>query len=240
MSTKNNTYLMTSEQVKRQLKSVDIDKPEIKHRLLNFVEQIQILDHVTKSVGLVKEGFSFINRIPWNTIFSKLEATDKDSAKLEEVELKDISKTIFQSYNQLENELVPQLQKLRNNWMLEVLLIEFVFLSLLTLAVAGITHIQGVWDLSHISFSLQPVLYERPIFSLLTGVFLFVGFVWIHFSIRYFVAEQFVRKLRKEVSEFDLVNAFLKNTRMRHSIFRPDIIGWGWLSRKSLLKKNIT
>lgn len=69
MSTKNNTYLMTSEQVKRQLKSVDIDKPEIKHRLLNFVEQIQILDHVTKSVGLVKEGFSFINRIPWNTIF---------------------------------------------------------------------------------------------------------------------------------------------------------------------------
>lgn len=172
--------------------------------------------------------------------FSKLEATDKDSAKLEEVELKDISKTIFQSYNQLENELVPQLQKLRNNWMLEVLLIEFVFLSLLTLAVAGITHIQGVWDLSHISFSLQPVLYERPIFSLLTGVFLFVGFVWIHFSIRYFVAEQFVRKLRKEVSEFDLVNAFLKNTRMRHSIFRPDIIGWGWLSRKSLLKKNIT
>lgn len=236
MSTVNDKNLMTGVQVKRQLKSINTDKHDIKNSLLNIVERFQCLDHVAKSVGLVKEGFSFINRVSWKTVFSKLEHPDKN--ELEEIKLKDISEVISQSLNQLENELVPQLQKWRNNWMFEVILIEFVFLSLLTLAVAGVTHLQGLWSLSNISFSVQPFLYERPIFSLLAGTLLFVSFIWIHFNIRHFVAAQFVRKLNKEASEFDLAGAFLKNTRIQHSIFRPDIIGWNWLSRKCLLKTN--
>ena len=227
---------MSGVQVKRQLKSINTDKHDIKNSLLNIVERFQCLDHVAKSIGLLKEGFSFINRVSWKTVLSKLEHPDKN--ELEEIKLKDISEVISQSLNQLENELVPQLQKWRNNWMFEVILIEFVFLSLLTLAVAGVTHLQGLWNLSNISFSVQPFLYERPIFSLLAGTLLFVSFIWIHFNIRHFVAVQFVRKLNKEASEFDLAGAFLKNTRIQHSIFRPDIIGWNWLSRKCLLKTN--
>lgn len=236
MSTVNDKNLMTGVQVKRQLKSINTDKHDIKNSLLNIVERFQCLDHVAKSIGLLKEGFSFINRVSWKTVLSKLEHPDKN--ELEEIKLKDISEVISQSLNQLENELVPQLQKWRNNWMFEVILIEFVFLSLLTLAVAGVTHLQGLWNLSNISFSVQPFLYERPIFSLLAGTLLFVSFIWIHFNIRHFVAAQFVRKLNKEASEFDLAGAFLKNTRIQHSIFRPDIIGWNWLSRKCLLKTN--
>ena len=236
MSTANDTSLITSVQVKSQLKSIHTDKPDIKNSLLNLVEQFQCLDHIAKSIGLVKDGFSFVNRVSWKTVLSKLEKSEKDENELEEIKLKDILEIISQSSNQLENELVPQLQKWRNNWMLEVILIEFVFLGLLTLAVAGVTHLQGLWRLSSISFSVQPFLYERPIFSLLAGILLFVSFIWIHFSVRHFVARQFVTKLNKETSEFDLAGAFLKNTRIQHSIFRPDIIGWGWLSRKCLVK----
>ena len=97
---------------------------------------------------------------------------------------------------------------------------------------------QGLWSLSNISFSVHPFLYERPVFSLLAGILFFVGFIWIHFNVRHFVAAQLVRKLNKEASEFDLAGAFLKNTRIQHSIFRPDIIVWNWLSRKCLLKTN--
>lgn len=232
MSTVNDKNLMTGVQVKRQLKSINTDKHDIKNSLLNIVERFQCLDHVAKSIGLVKDGFSFINRVSWKTVLSKLEYPDKN--ELEEIKLKDISEVISQSLNQLEYELVPQLQKWRNNWMFEVILIEFVFLSLLTLAAAGITHLQGLWSLSNMSFSVQPFLYERPIFSLLAGTLLFVSFIWIHFNIRHFVAAQFVRKLNKDTSEFDLAGAFLKNTRIQHSIFRPDIIGWNWLSRKRI------
>ncbi len=238
MSNSNDTNLMTSVQVKRQLKSVNTDKPDIKNSLLSLVDQFQCLDHIAKSVGLIKGSFSFVNRVSWGTVLSNLKKSNEGEDKAEDIKLNDIIETVSHSSNQLEHELIPQLQKWRNNWMLEVILIEFVFLSLLTLAVAGVTHIQGVWDLSNMSFSVQPFLYERPIFSLITGVILFISFIWMHFIIRHFVAGQFVRKLNKEESEFDLAGAFLKNTRMHHSIFRPDIIGWNWLSQKCLLKKN--
>ena len=238
MSNSNDTNLMTSAQVKRQLKSVNTEKLDIKDSLLNLVDQFQCLDHIAKSVGLIKDGFSFVNRVSWGTVLSNLEKSNEGEDKAEDIKLNDIIETVSHSSNQLEHELIPLLQKWRNNWMLEVILIEFVFLSLLTLAVAGVTHIQGVWNLSNMSFSVQPFLYERPIFSLITGVILFISFIWIHFMIRLFVAGQFVRKLNKEGSEFDLAGAFLKNTRIQHSIFRPDIIGWNWLSQKCLLKKN--
>jgi len=57
------------------------------------------------------------------------------------------------------------------------------------------------------------------------------------FCIRRIVAKQVATKINREISEFDLAAAFLKNTRSQHSIFRADSIGWGWLSRKCLLKR---
>lgn len=239
MSIINNENLMTCVQVKSKLKSIDTEQSDIKIRLIDLVEQFQCLDRVANSIGLVKEGFSFVNRVSWENVLSKLGRTDKNKDELEEVKIQDILGVISQSSNQLKNELVPQLQRLRNNWMLDVIVIEFVILCLLALVVGGITHIQGLWNLSNISFSVTPFLYERPIFSLVAGLLLFFSFIWMHFSLRYFVASQFVRKLNKEETEFDLASAFLKNTRIQHSIFRPDIIGWNWLSRKCLLKSNL-
>lgn len=236
MSTVNDTNSMTSVQVKRRLKSIHTDKREIKSSLLKIVEQFQCLDHIARSIGLVKEGFSFAKRVSWQPVLSALDMTENDENVKDTINLQYISETFSTSSSQLENDLIPKLHKWRNNWMLEVILIEFVFLGLLSLAVAGVTHIQGLWSLSNTSISLQPFFYERPVFSLITGVLLFISFVVIHFSIRNFVAEQFVMKLNKNNSEFDLAAAFLKNTRIQHSIFRPDIIGWGWLNRKCLQK----
>jgi hypothetical protein len=237
MSGSNDKNLMTTVQIKRQLKSIHTDKSDIKDSLLNLLEQSQCLDSIAKSVGLVKEGFSFVSRVSWKTILSNLEQSDKNENGSEEIKLNEIIEIVSQSSNQLENELIPQLQKYRNYWMLEVILIECVFLGLLGLAVAGVTHIQGVWSLSSTTISVQPFLYERPVFSLITSVMLFFSFVVMHFSIRNFIAEKFVRKLKNESSEFDLAGAFLKNTRIQHSIFRPDIIGRGWLSRKCIFDK---
>lgn len=236
MSTVNDTNSMTSVQVKRRLKSIHTDKREIKSSLLKIVEQFQCLDHIARSIGLVKEGFSFAKRVSWQPVLSALDMAENDENVKDTINLQYISETFSTSSDQLENELVPQLQKWRNDWMLQVVLIEFVFLGLLSLAIAGVTHLKGLWSLSNFSISFQPLFYERPVFSLITGVLLFISFAWIHFSIRHFVAGQFVRKLSKEASEFDLAGAFLKNTRIQHSIFRPDIIGWGWLSRKCLVK----
>ena len=229
MSIINNENLMTSEQLKRQLKSIDTEQSEIKNRLLSFIEQFQSLDKTAKSMGLIKKDFSFVNRVSWDSILSALAASENVENKL-----KDISEVILSSYNQLENEIVPKLQRIRNSWMFEVILIEFVVLGLLGLVAAGFTHVLGIWDISNISFSVQPLLYERPIFCFITFFVLFTGFVVMHFSIRNFVASRIIRKLKKENSEFDLIGAFLKNTGFIHSIFRPNIVGFYWVNRNML------
>lgn len=238
MSENDDKNLMTVVQIKRQLESINTAKPDIKDSLLKLLEQSHCLDHIAKSIGLVKEGFYFVNRVSWKTILSKLEQPGKNENGAEEFKLDEVVESVSQSSNQLENELIPQLRRLRNSWMFEVILIECVFLGLFSLLIAGVTHMQGIWSLQNITFSLQPFLYERPVFSLLATAMLFISFLLIHFSIRNFVAEKIVRKLKRGTSEFDLAGAFLKNTRIQHSIFRPDIIGWGWLSRKCLLKNN--
>ena len=235
MSNTNDTNLMTSAQVKKQLKSVSTEKMDIKNSLLNIVEQFQCLDRIAKSVGLIKEGFSFVNRVSWKSVLSKLEQP-VDSENKNDIELNYIIEAISESSNQLEHELIPQLQKLRNNWMFEVMLIESVLLSLLVLIIAGFTHLQGLWTLSNINISIQPFIYERPVFSLITGGGLFISYLVMHFNIRNFVAGQLAAKLKKESTEFDFSNAFLKNTRIQHSIFRPDIIGWNRMTKKRLQK----
>lgn len=236
MSAINDTKLMTSAHLKRQINSVSTDKLDIKHSLLDVVERFQCLDRVAKSTGLIAGSFSFVNRVAWEPVISALE---KPGSEPEAIKLKDIIETVSQSTDQLKNELVPQLQKWRNKWMLQVILIEFLFLALLTFAIAGVTHSQGLWSLSNISISFQTFFYERPVFSLLAGILSLLSFVVIHFSIRNFVARQLVKTISKEESEFDLAGAFLKNTAIQHSIFRPDIIGWNWLSRKCLVKAHL-
>jgi len=235
MSNTNDTILMTGAQVKKQLNSVSTEKLDIKNNLLNIIEQFQCFDYIAKSIGLIKEGFSFVNRVPWKSVLSKLEQP-VDSENKNDIELNYIIEAITESSNQLEHELIPQLQKWRNNWMFQVILIDFVFLSLLVLIVAGLTHLQGLWTLSNINISIQPFIYERPAFSLIAGGILFISYLVMHFNIRNFVARQLAAKLKNESTEFDFAKALLKNTRIQHSIFRPDIIGWNWMTKKCLAK----
>lgn len=237
MSNKNDENVMTYTQIERQLKNLDTDQSEIKKSFLELVKQFQCLDRIAKSIGLTKDGFSFLNRVAWKTILSKLEYSETNENKSDEVKVQSVLDIFSQSSNQLENELIPQLQKLRNSWMIKVLLIEFMILGLVGLSVAGTIYINGLWSVSNFTISFQSFLYERPVFSLIVLSFLFFSFVLLHFKIRGFVAKQSAKKLNEQSSEFDLANAFLKNTRLQHSIFRPDIIGWGWLNRKCLLKK---
>ena len=239
MSDENDINVMTCAQIEKQLKNIDSSQSDVKNSLLVLVKQFQCLDRIAKSIGLLKKDFTFANRVAWKSIFSNLENSDTPENKAEEVKVQSVLDVFSQSSEQLEHELIPQLQKLRNKWMISVLLIEIIILGLVGLSVAGAIYMNGLWSLSNFIPAIQTFLYERPVFSLVAfGVICFC-FVRLHFKIRSFVAKQLVKKVNEQSSEFDLASAFLKNTRLQHSIFRPDIIGWGWLNRKCLLKTNV-
>jgi len=235
MSATNDEVIMTSAQIKKQLKSVQINDSDIKHRLINLIEEFQCLDKIAHSIGLAKQGFSFVNRVSWKNIFAAIDKTEEDSTA-DQVKLKDVIDAVSQSSDQLQNELIPQVQKIRNSWMGQVILFEIVLLGLLTAVMAGVIYLKGISDVSGVSILIQSFLYERPVFSLILVGCTLLCFLVMHFSIRKFVANQFVKKLNRQHSEFDLAAAFLKNTRIQHSIFRPEIIGWGWLNKRCLMK----
>lgn len=236
MSDSKITNLMTVHQVKRQLKSIHTDKSDLKTSLLKLVDKFKCMDQVAKSTGLVNDDFSFVNRVSWNDVFSKLESSNHevDNSLIKEVTVK-----VSQAQDQLENNLIPQLQKMRNKWMFEVILIEFVFLGLIALAIASVFYMQGLLSIFNIPISVEPLLYERPVFIFITGIVMFLIFIKVHFNIRNFVANYHVRKVNNESSEFSFGQALLKNTRMQHSIFRPDIVGWGWFNKKCMGKNEL-
>lgn len=233
MSAANETEKMTSAQIVKRLKNIHSGNQDVKNNLLMMAEQFQCLDRLADSVGLLKKGFTFAGTVSWDEIFSQLEDQNKN---VNDVEVNHIAEKLSDSTDQLQNKLIPRLRSLRNKWMFEVMFLDFLMISIFTLIVAGVAYIQGVWRFSEIHFPLQAFLYERPIFSLIVVSLLFFSFVFLHFVVRKYVARHIIRLLGKENSEFDFIAAFLKNTRIQHSIFRPDIAGLSRWNKRCLLK----
>lgn len=233
MSSANETGKMNSTEIVKRLKNIHSGNPDVKNNLLLMAEKFQCLDHVAKSIGLLKKNFTFANTVSWNEIFPLLEDLNNN---VNDIEVNHIAEKLSDSTDQLQNTLIPRLQSLRNKWMLEVMLLDFLIISIFAFMVAGITYIQGLWNFSEIHFPVQALLYERPIFSLIVLSSLFFSFIFLHFTARKYVARHIIKLLSKENSEFDFIGAFLKNTRIQHSIFRPDIAGLSRWNKRCLLK----
>jgi len=112
-----------------------------------------------------------------------------------------------------------------NRWCLTVLGWEIMLLALVAGAVAGIAAIAGDGQPLPVLQGWWNALLERPV-SLMIYVLLtlLVGFL-IHFRLRRHVAASIAARLDM-VHPFDTQRAFLKNTRIWRSIFRPWPKGW--------------
>ncbi|MDH5424587.1 MAG: hypothetical protein OEY29_06325 [Gammaproteobacteria bacterium] len=236
MSAENDKNLMTIAQIKKRLKSVKTENTEIKGFLLEAVNKFQCLDDVAKAIGIVNKDFSFSNNVTWDSVISKLESVSDVENKADVISIDHILETLDDSSKQVNEIAIPKLQQWRNKWMYQVVLLEVIFFILLSSTVAGIAYTQGLWSAENFSFPFQYFFYERPVFIALVGSLSFLSFLILHFNIRRYVASKLAMKLSAESSEFDYSRAFLKNTYMLHSIFRPDIVGLGWLNNKCRFK----
>lgn len=234
MSSENETIQISSSEIVKRLKITQSINSEMKNNLIMMAEQFHCLDRVAKSVGLLKKNFSFSNRVAWHDILSKLENLGKEP---DDTDVSHVAEKLTAATAELENQLIPHLQKTRNNWMLKVFMLDIFILFLFASFIVGAAYIQGLWDFSSFKVSVQMLIYERPVFSLIIAGAFVVSFIALHFYFRSSIARHIIHKLEKETSEFDLVAAFEKNTGIFHSIFRPDIVGLSWFSRRCLMKK---
>jgi hypothetical protein len=139
--------------------------------------------------------------------------------------------------NQIEQQAVPKINQARDQWMKRVLLFDGIILAVIIAILAWGGFEAGYWGQGGVSTPEWMLnLGDRPV--LLVVIVLAVLGVWgvIHFFIRNKVAKRIARHLARIEGPGSISAAFLKNTRWRHSIFRPIAVGWTRGSRNLIEK----
>jgi len=145
----------------------------------------------------------------------------------------------------IEHEQMPSLKQLLAQWVQGVIWRDLLLFFAVVTVFVGITAAAGYWDglvfnphwpafaQSNITW-----LLEKPVGQISSISLLLLSAFGLHWRSRKWAARSVMKKFsatenNKDFSE-SLVNAFLKNTRLRHSIFRPEPVGWNRRSRKLL------
>ncbi|OOZ40777.1 dynamin family protein [Solemya pervernicosa gill symbiont] len=139
---------------------------------------------------------------------------------------------------EIEDTVVPKLREQIKLWARHVLWWDLgLYLTTIAILLSG-TIKAGYWN----GFTFAPpwlesfttsTAWQIVVFAL--GVTVVVGthFLSRHLSFKY-LYKRFARKLGSGISSERLLRAFRANTRPWRSIFSPEPMGWGWLSKKRM------
>ncbi len=210
---------MSPGQLRTVLKKSSQINPVIKDSLLALIDQYHCLDRIAVSTGLTEDGNYFSSQVAWGDSLQKIESGNED-------ELEKMQQEVASLASKFDKEVISELQKWRNRWMLQVLLLDLGILALLFFVPAGLLYLQGAWQPQQLASQLSQHFYERPMFMITMIVLLLMFFLLWHFSWRKIRARDIVNQLENMTTGFNLAKAFIKNTRLHHSIFRPDVVGY--------------
>ncbi|RMG57888.1 MAG: dynamin family protein [Gammaproteobacteria bacterium] len=129
--------------------------------------------------------------------------------------------------NEIERTAVPMIKTAQDRWMKQTLLWDAVIYLLLAAGAGWFGYTRGWFSSLDVA-----VLEQRPMLAGLTAVGILALLVLIHFGVRGWVARRIARNLPTRESFGNVAQAFLRNTRWRHSIFRPRPVGWHLFSRR--------
>jgi hypothetical protein len=141
--------------------------------------------------------------------------------------------------NQIESHAIPRINEARDSWMKKVLLFDAISYAII-LALLGWASVEaGYWADGGLSTEWLASLSERPALLVIVIIAILGVAAVIHFFIRKRVARSIARRLSRIEGPGNIAAAFLKNTRWRHSIFRPFAVGWTRGSRNILEKVRV-
>ena len=222
----------SSRQIFVHVRESETSMRDVRDLMLEILLQYQEADKLGYALGVLDKPSSFSDAISWCAIIGKMDH-DKDSldkvSKEHLVKSVDYLDELISTFNE---QVVLQIQKYRDKWMRKVLVWDSLIFGLLVLAIIGGLYWSGAGVNSETYLEL---IQQRPFFFILmmvTGVGLLVGF---HFVIRRAVINNMLEKMENKLPPgMSLLKALIRNTRIRHSIFRPDPVGWNLRQRKRL------
>ncbi|VAW51262.1 FIG00807778: hypothetical protein [hydrothermal vent metagenome] len=145
----------------------------------------------------------------------------------------------------IEKNVVPVVKAAMSKWLKMVLILDALAVGMFLLVLVMLSNMFDPWALFSYDF-----VNANMVSSIKLG-FVVVGFSIIHFSARAFSARIIANKMVKKITmdknltgehregkvlAGNIKKAFLKNTQLLRSIFRPMPTGWSMRSKKSLLQ----
>lgn len=224
--------IASSDQIIAHVKKSTTPMHDVQKLILNILKQYQQVDKMGAALGVMEKSASFADSISWCSIVGKL---DHNKEELDKVSKNQISGSIdyldnlIVSFNE---KVISQIQRYRDKWMRRVLLWDLLVATLLLSSLFGLLFWSGVSVSRGLLFEF---FQQRPLFLMLSAIVVISASLQFHFFIRKKVIDKMVEKNEDKLPPgMSLLKALLHNSRIQHSIFRPDPVGWNLLQKNRL------
>lgn len=223
----------TSRQIFSHVKKSKTQMHDVRNLLLDILEQYQKADKLGLALGVIDKTGSFSDAVSWCSIIGRL---DKNKESLDEVSKQHLVTSVEHLENMVktfEGTVVSKIQKCRDKWMLTVLLLD----ALLIGSVFFVSYFWVLWSGVNVDgLFLSGFIQERPVFSAIFASAVVMIFLKMHFLFRDMAVSKILIKNKGLLPlGMSMLNALKINVKKRHSIFRPNPVGWG-IVQKSRLK----
>ena len=219
-------------QILRHIKKADTPMQDVRDLMVKILKQYQSMDKIGRSLGVLEKNASFSDHVSWCSLVAKLDQkkeTLDEAAKSHLVESLDYLGRLSSSIRQ---QVVDKIQKVRDRWMYKVLFIDMAALVLLVTVIMLALFWSGM---SINDLQVVAALQQRPVFFGLSITLSLVLVYVVHLFVRRRVIENILEKNQGLLLPgMSLSRALKMNARSRHSIFRPEPVGWNFFQRKRL------
>jgi len=219
-------------QIISHIKKTDTPLLDVRDILIKILKQYQAADKIAESLGVLDKASSFSDHVSWCPVIAKL---DKKKESLDESG----KSCLRESLNYLENtvvsfeeNIVMEIMKLRDQWMKRVLLFDGLVVAMVAIALAAAVFFSGEQLNQTVVMS---ALSERPYFYVLAMLMtLLAGFLMHCFFRKIVINNMLDKNLNSLAPGMSMMRALQKNTRLRHSVFRPSPVGWNMFQKLRL------
>lgn len=228
-SDKNTDKTPGSVQIIRHIKKVDTPLLDVRDILVKILKQYQAADKIGVSLGVLDNASSFSDHVSWCPVVAKL---DKKKESLDESGQSHLRESLTYLENlvvSFEENVVMEIMKFRDQWMKRVLLFDVLAIVAMALVLAVAVFFSGGELNKTVVIS---ALSERPYFYALVMFMALVAGFLLHCFFRKKVINSILDKnLNSLAPGMSMARALHKNTRFRHSIFRPSPVGWNMFQK---------
>lgn len=222
----------SSHQIFVHVRESETPMRDVRSLMLEVLMQYQQLDKIGFAMGIQDKAASFSDSIAWCAILGKLDHAKNSLDKVSKEHLVKSVDYLDELVSGFKEQVVIPIQQQRDKWMRKVLLRDLLLLVLITSVICAALYWTGTGfdKKTYLDF-----MQQRPLFSTLMvagGGVLLVG---LHFIVRQKVLNQMLEKIDSRLpAGMSLLKSLSRNARVRHSIFRPDPVGWNFRQKKHL------